>query len=117
MFQNIKDKRTLDSYLIPETKISIKDIYALYNEQVEILQTYSIQNIKLVFRKIDSIFLYIKVEETNIQLLLYPIKIKFSNGKIFQEYDFFSPTQFYSLTKELNIDEPQIIYKKNNIEF
>ena len=94
MFQNIKDKRTLNSYLIPGTKISIKDIYELYNEQVEILKTYSIQNIKLVFKKIDSIFLYIKVEETNIQLLLYPIKIKFSIGKIFQNMIFFLQHNF-----------------------
>ena len=121
MLQNNKEKRVIvENYLIPNSNIPVKNIYNLF-EKIDCSskkgifpKEFNISGLRLVLEKIDSEFYYLDVNGNEIQLLLIPIKIVFLINDILEEHDLFCQEQFLSIQKKLKINQPQIIYKKDN---
>ena len=120
MYNNIAEKKYLDQYFIPNTNISIKEIYnTLYNDtfspQQEIYpKTFHLGNIDLILQKKDTFFYYLELSIFRFKILLTPIHVKFLIDDKYIIFDLFSEFQFTSLINELNLKNPQIIYRLNN---
>ena len=115
MFKNIKNNFSLDSYLFPNTALSIKKIYDIlnFNTITNFPKKYNINEETFIINGKDSDFIYIEFEGNYFSFLLTPIKIKYFINDNYLEYDLFSENQFNNLAKELKIEKPKIIY--NNI--
>ena len=117
MFQNNKSNKTLDSYLLPESDLSIKEIHNILLQEKKIIppKNFDVRGNMFIFIKLDSNFFYLKFKGIIYKILINPIKIKYFSNNDYLEYDLYSETQFKNLSKELEIYHPEIIYIKDNI--
>ena len=111
MFQNNKSNKTLDSYLLPESDLSIKEIHNILLQEKKIIppKNFDVRGNMFIFIKLDSNFFYLEFKGIIYQILINPIKIKYFSNNDYLEYDLYSETQFKNLSKELEIYHPEII--------
>ena len=121
MNQNFKDNKSLVSFFLPETNISMKEIYEiLLKEKIEEImypKEYSLKGFNFSLFSRDDNFFYLLLKGKKFPILLTPIKIRFLLYTKFIEYDLFSQEQFINLSNELNLEYPQIVYTKDNITY
>ena len=123
MFEDIANKKNLEQYLLPNTNISIKEVYNILSsdnfsiKQEIFLKKFRIGNLYLNLHKKDSQYFYLQLYGLHLKILLNPIKVKFIVDDKNIIFDLFAEEHFTSLIKELKIQQPQIIYIINNKTF